>query len=142
MYFFAVTRTPEVSRGSRRFDGACRRGNDDAGGVPDGSRWSERSERPPVHVRVRKSTPEESRIKYKLRDTPPRPLPRSEKWGRRVPVVARFARTTGYHTGRLRRHGNFPKLLSIRGPTTPGGGLDCSPARASSFLPHLVAPSA
>src|SRR4051795_11541148 len=45
------------------------------------------------------------------REFPPRPLPRSENRGTFVdPAVARFARTAGYRTRRLRRQRNSLNL--------------------------------
>jgi hypothetical protein len=75
----------------------------DAGGVSYGSRWSERSERPPVRVAQWYTTPAGVTEKcyaawYLLRD----PAGVVKIVASAIPVVARFARTTGYRPSHLR----------------------------------------
>src|SRR5438270_2355581 len=91
-----------------------------AGGGSYGSRWSERSERPPVNMARPKSTLEGvvdqiPSIVTLLRD---RCHGRKSGWVD-LPVLARFARTTGYLTGRLRRRRSITTPLSFSVPNLP-----------------------
>src|SRR5947199_221211 len=75
-----------------------------AGGGTEGSRWCERSERPTVRLTRVCSTPAGSRKAGLQKLLAPCPAPAGAAiLAYTLPVVARFARTTGYRPDRLRR---------------------------------------